>query len=69
MSSVCNRGKGIGLCGEHMQELYTMYLTRFWTYKIAVQPQRKTWEGRGPQTDKHLQQSSFLGQFLRKANI
>ncbi len=29
---------GIGLCGEHIQELYTVYLTRFRTYKIALPP-------------------------------
>ncbi len=34
-------GDGIGLCGEHLQELYTVYLTRFRTYKIASRPQTK----------------------------
>jgi hypothetical protein len=32
----------IELCGEHLQELYTVYLTRFQTYKIALPPQTKT---------------------------
>ncbi len=43
--TVCNRvGRGgIGLCGEqHIQELYTVYLTRFRTYKIALPSQTKT---------------------------
>jgi hypothetical protein len=31
-------GKGIGLCGEHIQEFYTVYLTRFRTYEIALPP-------------------------------
>ncbi len=44
-------GKWIGLCGEHIQELYTVYLTRFRTYKIVLPPQTRTQEGRGPQTD------------------
>ncbi len=32
INTVCNRGGGIRLCAEHIQELYTVYLTRFWTY-------------------------------------
>jgi hypothetical protein len=32
---------GIGLCGKHIQELYTVYLTRFRTYKIALPPKQK----------------------------
>ncbi len=41
------------MCGKHILELYTVYLTRFQTYKIALPPQTKTnKEGRGPQTDK-----------------
>jgi hypothetical protein len=31
-----------------------MYLSRFRAYRIALQPQAKTYEGSGPQTDKHL---------------
>ncbi len=34
----------------------TLFLTRFRTYKIALPPQTKTSEGRGPQTDEHLPQ-------------
>ncbi len=45
--TLCNRGggggeEGIGLCGENIQELYTVYLKIFRTYKIALPPQRKT---------------------------
>jgi hypothetical protein len=60
----CNGGGGIGLCGEHIQELYTLYLTRFRIYKVALPP-------RGPQTDKHLLSVSgpFICRFLRKADI
>jgi hypothetical protein len=48
-------GLGIGLCREHRQELYTVHLTRFRTYKMAyLPPQTKTREGSGPQTDKQL---------------
>jgi hypothetical protein len=32
--------------------LYTVYMTRFRTYKIALPPQIKTQEERGPQIDK-----------------
>ncbi len=39
------------------------------TYKIALPPQTKTWEGRGPQTDEHLPPSTSTGKFLRKADI
>ncbi len=38
----CVTGGGIGLCGEHLQDLYTVYLTRFRTYKVALPPQTKT---------------------------
>ncbi len=44
----------------------TLYLTRFKTYKTARQPETKTKEGRGTQTDKHLQQSPFTGQLFRR---
>ncbi len=54
------------MCGEHIQELYTVYLTRFRTYKIALPTQTKTQEGREPQTDKHLPPSPFTGHVLRK---
>ncbi len=39
----------------------TLYLTRCRTYKIDRPPQTKTQEARGPQTDKHLPQSAFIG--------
>jgi hypothetical protein len=35
-------GEGIGLCGEQIHELYSVYLTRFRTYKIALPPKTKT---------------------------
>ncbi len=41
-------------------------------YKIALPPQtktKKTEQGRGPQTEKHLPPSTFTGQFLRKAEL
>ncbi len=42
--TVCKRGggEGIGLCGELLQELCTVYLTRFRIYKMALPPQTKT---------------------------
>jgi hypothetical protein len=49
--------------------LYTVYLTRFRTFKLALPTQTKTYEGRGPQTDKNLLPWPFTGQFLRKADI
>jgi hypothetical protein len=45
--------------------LNTQYLTRFRTCKIARPPETKTWERRGPHTDKHLPQSPFTGQIFR----
>jgi hypothetical protein len=33
--------QGIGLCGEHIQELHTVYLKRFQTYKIYYQPKQR----------------------------
>ncbi len=51
--------------GDHiLQEFNTLFLTRFTTYKIALPFQTKTWEGRGPQTDKHLPQSPFTHKFF-----
>ncbi len=38
--TVLGMGEGIGLCGKHIQELYTVYLNRFRNlYKIALPPQ------------------------------
>ncbi len=38
--SLCSVSQGgIGLCGERLQELCSVYLTRFRTYKIALPPQ------------------------------
>ncbi len=49
-----------GSVGDHiLQEFYTLYLTRFRTFKIARPPQTKTQEGRGPQTDKHPAKSLY----------
>ncbi len=62
-------GGGIGLCGEYIQELQTVNLTRYRTYKIALPSQTKIQAERGPQADKHLPPSPFTGQFLRKADI
>ncbi len=58
------RGEGNGLSGKHLQELielYTVCLTRFRIYKIALPPQTKTLEVSGPQTDKHMPPSPFTG--------
>ncbi len=47
-----------GSVGDHIQqEFNTLHLTRFRSYQIATPPQLKTYEGRGPQTDKHLPKS------------
>jgi hypothetical protein len=35
----------IGLCGEHLQELFTVSLPRFRTYKIALPPKQKPRRG------------------------
>jgi hypothetical protein len=54
-----------------VESIYRSYtnLTRFQTYRIALPPQIKTKERRGPQTDKHLPARPFAGQFLRKAEF
>jgi hypothetical protein len=50
--------------GHILQEYNNLFLKRFRTYKIALPPQTKTYEGRGPQTDKHLPKSPFSGKFF-----
>jgi hypothetical protein len=58
-------GRVLSCVGDHiLQEFNTLFLTRFRTYNIALTPQTKTYERRGPQTDKHLPLSPFLGQFF-----
>ncbi len=52
----------MGLCGEHIQEKYTVYLNKFGTYKIALPPQTKP---RREGDLKHLPPSPFTCQFLR----
>jgi hypothetical protein len=44
-----------------------VYMTRFRTYKIALPPQTKTYEGRGPQIDKQLPPSTLTGQIFKKS--
>ncbi len=47
--TVCNGGgggEGIRLCGEHIQELYTVFLTHR-AYKIALPPHKKNLGGEG----------------------
>ncbi len=55
-------GRGVlSSVGDHiLQGFNTLYLTN----KIARPPQTKTFEGRGPQLDKHLPQSPFTGKFI-----
>ncbi len=63
--TVWNRGGGrIGLCGEHLQELYTVYLTRFRTYKIALPSQTKTYKKGGGLRQINLPPSPFTGQIF-----
>jgi len=38
--TVCNKGGDRVVCGEHIQELFTVYLTRFRTYKITCRPKQ-----------------------------
>jgi hypothetical protein len=40
-------GEEIGLCGEHIQELYTVYLTSFQTYHIDLHPKQNKLGGLG----------------------
>jgi hypothetical protein len=48
------------LSGEHIQELYTAYLTRFRTYKIALPPQTKPRRGGGLRQINTCRQFSIL---------
>ncbi len=51
--------------GAHiLLEFYTLFLTRFRNYKIALPPQTKTYKGRLPQIDKHQRQSPFTRLFF-----
>jgi hypothetical protein len=58
--------------GDHiLQEVYSLYVTRFLTYKIAYPilippPQDKNLEREGPQPDKQLPQSPFAGRRRRR---
>jgi hypothetical protein len=50
--TVYNRVReGIGLCGEHLQELHNVYKTWFRTYtKLPYHPEQKPRRGGGPQS-------------------
>jgi hypothetical protein len=50
--------------GEHIQELYTVYLT-IPSLQNCLAPQTK----RGPQKNEHLPPSTFTGKILRKSDI
>jgi hypothetical protein len=68
IQTVCN-WEGVREVVELCWRLYsaefdTRFLTRFRTCKIATPPQTKTYEGRGPQTDKHLPRRLFTAQFF-----
>ncbi len=45
------------------------FMARLSRRRMIWLPQGKTQEGRGPQTDKHLPQSPFTGQFTLDDNI
>jgi hypothetical protein len=47
----------MGLCREHLQELYTVHLSRFRTYKMALPPVRKG------ASEKYLPPNPFTGKF------
>ncbi len=66
IQSVTWGGGGIGLYGEHIQELY-IHCVFVRTYKIALAPQTKNLGRERPQTDKHLQLSPFTCHFLKKS--
>jgi len=55
-----------------VESIYRSYTLCIWPdskpTKLPLSPQTKTWEGRGPQSDKHLP-SPCTGQFLRKNDI
>jgi hypothetical protein len=69
--TACNGGGGEGnqVVWRSSTGVYTAYLTRFRTYKIALPLQTKTSEGRGPERDQHLPPNPFTGQFLRKDDL
>jgi hypothetical protein len=62
-------GEGIGLCGEHIQELYTVLFDQIPNLPIVFTTPNKNIGVEGPQTDKHMPPSPFTGELLRKAYI
>ncbi len=57
-------GAWLSLVGDHiLQEFYTLYVSRFRTYKIACQPQNKILEGGGPPAYNQLPESPFTGNY------
>jgi hypothetical protein len=72
MDTVCNRaGEGIRMCGEHLQELYIVYLTRFQTYKrkLLYHPKQKPRRGGGLRQINACRKVPLQDNFLRKADI
>ncbi len=68
IQTVCGpEGVGVLSCvGDHiLQEFNTLFLTGFRNYKIALPSQNKNLGVAGSQTDKHLPQSPFTGEFLK----
>jgi hypothetical protein len=64
MYTMCNGG-GIGLCGEQIQDLYTVYLIKFQTYKICFTTPNKNLGGKG--ADKHLPPISLYRSIFKKS--
>ncbi len=58
--------EGIGLCGEHIQKLYTVYLTRFLTYKLPYHPKQKPRRGGGLRQINTYRQVPLQVNFLEK---
>ncbi len=60
-------GGGVESCWRpYSAEFYTLFVTRFRTYKLFTHPKTKIYEWRGPQTDNWLPKSkSFSRSLLR----
>jgi hypothetical protein len=76
-NKICNekdsvRGGGLGLCGEHIQELYSIHCVFDQIPNLQncfTTPKQKPRRGGGLRWINTCRQRPFTGQFLRKVDI
>jgi hypothetical protein len=59
----------MGLCREHIQESYTVYLTKFRTYKIALPPQTRPTKPRRGGLQKPAAKSLYWSIFKKSRRL